>query len=233
MIIDAHQHFWHYNVKEYPWIDDRMKVLQRDFLPADLEKELGKLNIEGTIAVQARQCLEETRWLLKLSEEHDFIKGIVGWVDLCSADLTFQLEEFAQHPKFVGVRHVVHDERDERFMARRDFQQGIGMLAEYNLTYDLLIFPKHLALAAELVSLFPDQVFVLDHIAKPNIKDGIHAPWDKGIMKLAQNSNVYCKLSGMVTEGNWNDWKPNDFTYYLDMVFEAFGPDAVEHGSVE
>ena len=175
--------------------------------------------------------MEETRWLLKLSDKFDFIKGVVGWVDLCSHELESQLEEVAGNHKLVGVRHVVHDESDDRFMARSDFQNGLPMLPEYNLTYDLLIFPKHLALATELVSLFPDQVFILDHIAKPGIKDGIRSPWDKEIHLLAEHPNVYCKLSGMVTEANWQEWQPDDFRYYLDVVFEAFGADKLMIGS--
>ena len=211
MLIDAHQHFWHYNPKEYGWISDRMEKLKRDFLPADLIPELQAMKFEGTIAVQARQSLEETRWLLTLADENNFIKGVVGWVDLCSEEAEDQLKEFSANSKFVGVRHVVHDEPDDRFMARKDFRRGISSLQKYSLTYDLLIFPKHLPLAMELVKEFPDQPFVLDHIAKPDIKGQRREPWASGIRKLAQLPNVYCKLSGMVTEADWKSWKKDDF----------------------
>ena len=231
MFLDSHQHFWKYNPSEYSWINDRMKVLKRDYLPAELDKELLQLNINGTIAVQARQSLAETRWLLQLAEEYPFIKGVIGWVDLCSPDVRNQLEELVQNPKLVGVRHVVHDEPDDLFMARSDFQKGISLLSEFNLTYDLLIFPKHLPLAKKLVEKFPDQLFVLDHIAKPSIKEKMRSPWDKEIRLLAEQPNIYCKLSGMVTEADCHQWQSADFTYYLDVVFDCFGPDRLMIGS--
>jgi len=231
MFIDAHQHFWKYNPGEYSWINDQMNVLKRDFLPDDLLPELKQLNFDGSIAVQARQSLEETYWLLKLADEYDFVKGVVGWVNLCSLYVQKQLDEFSQNPKFVGVRHVIHDEPDDRFMTREDFRYGIGLLSKYKLTYDLLLFPKHLPLAAELAASFPHQKFVVDHIAKPGIKDRIHSPWNKDIRKLAKLPNVYCKLSGMVTEADWIKWKPGDFRYYLDIVFDCFGEDRLMIGS--
>jgi L-fuconolactonase len=231
MKIDSHQHFWKYNSTEYAWIDETMSVLKRDFLPPDLEQELKTVNFDGSIAVQARQSLEETRWLLKLSSRYSFIKGVVGWVDLCSPDIENQLKEFSNNRKLAGVRHVVHDEPDDRFMARKDFKNGIRLLAKYNLTYDILIFTKHLPLATELVAEFPKQKFVLDHVAKPFIKDQIISPWNRDIEKLAKHLNVYCKLSGMVTEANWKNWKKTDFRDYLDTVFHAFGPDRLMIGS--
>src|SRR3989440_2402010 len=171
MHIDAHQHFWRYDRGEYGWIDDSMAVLRRDFLPADLKPELDRSGFQGSIAVQARQTLEETRWLLELAEQYPFIKGVVGWVDLRSDRLTEQLQRFAQHPKLVGVRHVVHDEPDDEFMLRPDFRRGIAQLLDFDLTYDLLLFPKHLKVAVQLVQEFPQQPFVLDHIAKPKIAE--------------------------------------------------------------
>ena len=231
MKIDAHQHFWHYNQVEYGWIGNNMQVLKNDFLPNHLKAELTTVGFDGCIAVQARQTLEETKWLLKLASENDFIKGVVGWVDLCSDKIEDQLKEFSLNPKLVGVRHVVHDELDDLFMARDDFQYGISLLQKYHLTYDLLLFPKHLPLAMELVQKFPNQKFVLDHIAKPDIKGEIKEPWVTDIRKLAQLPNVYCKLSGMVTEANWDSWKADDFRFYLDTIFEAFGPDRLMIGS--
>lgn len=231
MKIDAHQHFWYYNQAEFGWIGDNMQVLMNDFLPFDLQNELSTSGFDGCIAVQARQSLTETAWLLKLSSRHPFIKGVVGWVDLCSTAIEDHLKEFSANPKLAGVRHVVHDEPDDNYMAREDFQHGITLLQQYRLTYDLLLFPKHLPLATQLVRKFTNQKFVLDHIAKPDIKGQQKEPWASDIRKLAQSPNVYCKLSGMVTEANWQSWKSDDFKFYLDTVFEAFGADRLMIGS--
>jgi len=231
MRIDAHQHFWRYNPAHQVWMTDQMEALRRDYLPGELEPLLKAIGIDGTIAVQARQMLEETEWLLKLSVEHDIIKGVVGWVDLRSPKLREQLEKYAKHPKLVGVRHVVHDEPDDHFMLLPEFRQGIAQLREFDLTYDLLLFPRHLPVAVNLVSEFPDQTFALDHIAKPAIRDGRIAPWEGDLKRLAELPNVFCKLSGMVTEAKWKQWRPADFHRYLDVVLEAFGTDRVMIGS--
>lgn len=232
MKIDAHQHFWIYNSKDYSWIDDSMKALRRDCLPADLKTQLKEAGFSGTIAVQARQTVEETRWLLGLADSNSFIKGVVGWVDLCSEDdLKEQLDEFCRSEKLVGVRHVVQDEHDDNFMLRDDFLKGLGMLKKYDLTYDLLLFPKHLPVACRVVSMFPDQKFVLDHISKPPIKTHETGQWKDDIMKLAEFSNVWCKLSGIVTEADPRNWKPEEFGPYLDIVFKAFGPERLMTGS--
>jgi L-fuconolactonase len=231
MKIDAHQHFWHYTPEEYGWIGPDMGILRNDHLPADLAPLLELAGVEGTVAVQARQTLDETEWLLELADWHPAIKGVVGWVDLCSPGLRGQLERFCAHPRFRGVRHVVQDEPDERFMLRQDFIRGIGLLAEFDLTYDILIFPRHLAVACELAGRFPEQRFVLDHIAKPLIKDGKMIPWDADIRRLAAFPNVFCKVSGMVTEADWRRWRPSDFQPYLDVVFAAFGSKRIMFGS--
>jgi len=231
MRIDSHQHYWRYNADEYDWMGPGMEDLQKDYLPANLFPLLAASDIDGTIAVQARQTLEETRWLLGLADQNPFIKGVVGWVDLRSPHIREQLTQFSAHPKLRGVRHVVHDEIDERFILRDEFVCGIAALAEFGLTYDLLLFPKHLPMACELVAMFPEQPFVLDHIAKPQIKGGILAPWDKDLRRLAAFPNVVCKVSGMVTEAAWKAWKREDFRPYLDVVFEAFGPERIMFGS--
>ena len=210
---------------------DQMQVLRRDYLPSELKPLLEAIGFNGTTAVQARQMLEETEWLLQLADENDFIHGVVGWVDLCSRSLRAQLKTFAKHPKLVGVRHVVHDEPDDHFMLRSEFRRGIARLSEFNLTYDLLLFPKHLPVAVKLVAEFPKQPFVLDHIAKPAIRDGQLSPWMEDLRKLAKFPNVFCKLSGMVTEAKWKAWKPADFHRYLDIVIEAFGTERVMIGS--
>lgn len=232
MKIDAHQHFWVFNKTGYNWIDDRMQVLKRNFLPADLQPELTKAGMSGSVVVQARQSVEETRWLLQLAGKYDFIKGVVGWVDLSSKNkLKCQLDEFSQSKKFVGVRHVVHDEPEDNFMLRDDFLKGISLLKEYNLTYDLLLFPRHLPIAETVVAMMPEQKFVLDHISKPLIKDQIISPWKEDLNRLAGHSNVWCKLSGMVTEAKLENQKPEDFNPYLDIVFEAFGSERLMIGS--
>ncbi|MFQ5795813.1 MAG: amidohydrolase family protein [Candidatus Bipolaricaulia bacterium] len=231
MKVDAHQHFWHYTPEAYDWIGPDMKILKQDFLPDDLAPLLASAGIEGTVAVQARQTLEETNWLLELADRYPFINGVVGWVDLRNPELRGQLERFCAHPKFRGVRHVVQDELDDRFMLREDFIQGLETLSEFDLAYDILIFPRHLPVAYELVEKFPEQRFVLDHITKPPIKDGKLMPWAADIRRLAAFPNVFCKVSGMVTEADWKAWKPDDFRPYLDVVFEAFGPRRIMFGS--
>jgi len=231
MRIDAHQHFWRYNQEEYGWIDDRMNSLKRDFLPAELEPLCLKNEIQGTIAVQARQTIMETKWLLELAEKYNFIKGVVGWVDLRSDEVGKQLSEFSRNPHFVGVRHVVQDEPDDRFMLKDSFLRGIDKLKNYNFTYDILVFPRQLPAAIEIVRLFPGQRFVLNHIAKPLIKDGIFSPWDRELEKLASFPNVTCKISGIVSEADWHSWRKEDFIPYLDIVFNAFGSDRLMFGS--
>lgn len=231
MKIDAHQHFWKYNKDEYAWINRQMCILKNDYLPGELNQLIKQNGFQGTITVQARQSLDETRWLLKLATENEFIKGVVGWVDLCSVSLEDQLHEFIEHPKFVGVRHVLQDEPDDYFMLRESFIRGTGLLNKFNLVYEILIFPGHLPQTAEFLSHFPDQPFVLDHIAKPDIKNKVISPWKEGILKLAQFENVYCKLSGMVTEADWQNWSEEDFKPYLDVILNAFGTDRLMIGS--
>ena len=231
MRIDAHQHFWMYNEREYGWIDDSMATLRRDFFPADLKPELEGNGFQGCVAVQTRQTLEETRWLLELAEQAPFIFGVVGWVDLRSPRLRFELESLAANSKLVGARHIVQSEPDERFLLQPDFLRGIAMLEELNLTYDILIYARHLPVAAEFVAKFPQQRFVLDHLAKPPIKSGAIDAWLRGIRELAAFSNVYCKVSGLVTEADWRAWKPEDMRPYLDVAFECFGPSRLMIGS--
>lgn len=231
MKIDAHQHFWLYNEKEFDWIDDDMSELKRDFLPEDLKACLTSIHFDGSIVVQARQSLEETKWLLELAQKFDFIKGVVGWVDLCSPDITKQLKQFANNPFLKGVRHVIHDEADDQFMLREEFQRGISVLKDFNLTYDLLLFPEHIPYALQLIEKFPEQLFVLDHIGKPDIKNKEISFWEENLTKLAEYKNAYVKVSGMVTEADWKNWRKEDFKAYLDIVFHAFGPERVMIGS--
>ena len=231
MHIDAHQHFWRYDAPEYEWIDDSMAALRRDFLPADLNPELEHNGFQGSVAVQARQTLEETRWLLELAEQAPFILGVVGWVDLRSPQLREELKSFAGKSRLVGVRHIVQSEPDDRFLLQADFLRGIAMLEEFNLAYDILIYTKHLPVAAEFVRRFPRQRFVLDHLAKPPIKSGTVDVWESGIRELAKFPNVYAKVSGLVTEADRRGWKPADLRPYLDVAFECFGTSRLMIGS--
>jgi L-fuconolactonase len=231
MRIDAHQHFWRYEPARFPWISDEMPLLRRDYLPGELEPLLRASGFAGTIAVQAQQAVDETDWLLELAERHSFIRGVVGWVDLCSPRAGDALARYAQRPKLVGVRHIVHDEPDDDFLLRADFRSGIARLREHALVYDLLLYPKHLPRAVRLVEEFPDQPFVLDHIAKPLIRDRLVSPWREDLRRLAAFPNVACKLSGLVTEARWNEWRPEDLQPYLDVVLEAFGASRLMIGS--
>jgi L-fuconolactonase len=231
MRLDSHQHFWHYSPTEHTWMTDQMAILKRPFLPEDLQPLLASIHFDGCVAVQARQSLEETRWLLELADQYDFIKGVVGWVDLCSDSLRLQLERFVRLPKLVGVRHIVHDEPDDNFMLRPDFRRGISQLKEFDLTYDLLLFPQHLKPAIKLVQEFPQQPFVLDHISKPRIAERLFSPWQEDLHLLAKLANVSCKLSAMVTEAKWYQWRPEDFHRYLDIVYAAFGWNRLMIGS--
>jgi L-fuconolactonase len=229
--IDAHHHLWRFNDRDYVWMSPEMTVLRRDFLVPDLQAVLQASGIGGTVAVQARQTVEETRWLLGLRREAAMIRGVVGWVPLADADLRRYLDEFADDPGLKGVRHVLHDEPDDLYMLREDFNRGISLLREYALVYDLLVFERHLPQTIEFVDRHPGQVFVLDHIAKPRIREGSLSPWRERMLELANRENVYCKLSGMVTEADWGGWTYGDLEPYLDVVLEAFGPRRLMFGS--
>jgi L-fuconolactonase len=230
MRLDAHQHFWSYDAAQYPWIPPG-SPLHRSWLPDDLAALQQPLGFDGSIAVQARQVVEESDWLLGLADKHANVKGVVGWVDLRSDRVEADLERLARHPKFVGVRHVVQEEPDDVFMLGQDFQRGISKLAAYGLTYDILIYPKQLAAALRLAENFPEQPFVLDHIAKPFIKAGLIEPWAMQLRQLAKLPNVHCKVSGMLTEADHQAWRAEQFRPYLDTVFEAFGPARLMYGS--
>jgi L-fuconolactonase len=230
MNIDSHQHFWRYSEAEYPWIP-KGSALQRDWLPQDLETVANEVGVTGSVAVQARQSLQESRWLLQLAGESSFIKGVVGWVELQSEQVEQELAEFALNKKFVGVRHVVQDEPDSQFMLKPEFLRGIAALQPFQLAYDFLVFPKQLRAAVQVAAQFPKQRFVLDHIAKPLIRAGMMKPWTQDIKEMGRNPNVFCKISGMVTEARHGAWAKDDFRPYLDVVIEAFGENRVMFGS--
>ena len=230
MIIDSHQHFWKYNPVRDSWIDDSMKVIQKDFLPEDLHPILKANGIDGCIAVQADQSEEETLFLLALAEQHSFIKGVVGWVDLRAAHVEERLELFSRNSLFKGVRHIVQAESDS-FVLQEVFQKGISKLDKFGLTYDILVLPNQLENARKLVETFPNQKFVLDHIGKPYIRDKKIENWENNIKELAKFENISCKLSGFVTEADWGNWEAENFKDYFDIVFEAFGTDRILFGS--
>jgi L-fuconolactonase len=228
--IDAHQHFWIYDPQQHTWMSGPFQPLAIDYLPKDLRPLLDEMGFDGTIVVQAAQSERETTWLCELAAADDWIRGVVGWVDLRDQALEERLAHLA-HPKLCGVRHILHDEPADDFMLQDAFRRGIGQLADHQLTYDLLIRPQHLSQALQLVREFPRQPFIIDHIAKPLIQDQVVSGWDKGMRQLAAEPNVTCKLSGMVTEANWQGWKPDDFPPYLERVLEMFGPERLMIGS--
>jgi L-fuconolactonase len=231
MRIDAHQHFWDYSAAEYPWIGQGLERLARDYLPLDLTPLLAAEGLDGSVAVQARQSVEESRWLLDLAAAHPLVKGVVGWVDLRSDRVGDDLRVLAANPTFVGVRHVVQDEPDPRFVLDESFVRGLRQLHRHGLTYDLLLYPHQLPAAIELVGLLPEQPFVVDHLAKPRIAFGEIEAWEREIRAIARHENVCCKVSGMVTEAARQGWTPDDFTPYLDVVLDAFGPERLMFGS--
>jgi L-fuconolactonase len=233
MRIDAHQHFWRYDPAHYGWIDDTMAALRRDHLPADALLEMRRAGFDACVAVQARQTLEETRWLLALADAHPFIAGVVGWIDLQSADARSELEECANHPRLVGIRHIVQSEPDDRFMLRPAFCAGLALLEEFGLAYDILVYSRHLPSAAELADRCPGQRFVLDHLGKPDIRAGAGAiaGWARDLRTLAARPNVWAKLSGLITEAEWTHWTPQALRPYLDVAFDAFGAERLMIGS--
>jgi L-fuconolactonase len=229
-IIDAHQHCWRYHPVQHAWIDDAMAAIRRDFMPADLEAVLAANGVAGCVAVQADQTEAETDFLLELASRHAFIKGVVGWVDLRSDTVEERLEYYQQFPLLKGFRHILQGE-DPAFMLQPTFLRGISLLQRYGFTYDILVFPQHLPAVLELVKQFPDQPFVIDHIAKPYIKDRRIDGWKKEMQALANYPHLMCKISGMVTEADTRQWKADDFIPYLDAVTNAFGTDRLMYGS--
>jgi L-fuconolactonase len=228
--IDTHVHFWKYDKKRYAWINKEMKVLQEDHLPEHLALTLKRNSVDAVVAVQADQSELETRFLVELANTHDVIKGVVGWIDLQSENVVEHLQNFSQFPVIKGWRHIAQDEPSD-FLLRKDFQRGIAALSSFNYTYDILVYHHQLTAAAEFVASFPNQAFVIDHCAKPDIKNKKIDEWKKDIKAIAKYPNVCCKLSGLFTETKWKDWSPAEFYPYLDTVFEAFGVNRLMFGS--
>jgi L-fuconolactonase len=230
-MIDAHQHFWIYNEEQYAWINDDMQAIRRDFLPNHLIETAAPLGISGAVSVQADQSLNETERLLAYAGEYDFIRGVVGWVPLISPDVERVLASLVLHPKLKGVRHVLQDEPDAFFMLRPDFNRGVDTLRRYELAYDILIYERHLPQTIEFVDRHPDQVFVLDHVAKPRVRDAAVTPWRENLRELAHRQNVFCKVSGLVTEANHRSWTEDQLVPYLETVLDIFGPSRLMFGS--
>lgn len=229
-ILDAHQHFWRYHASTHGWINDEMAAIRQDFLPEHLLPVYQQNNVVGCVAVQADQTINETHFLLQLAHENDFIKGVVGWIDLQAENIEAIVEQLQSYNKLKGFRHILQGE-EPSFMLQPNFLRGIAALRKYSYTYDILIYPHQISAAIELVNLNPHIQFVIDHLAKPYIKQGLIDDWAKQIQKIASYDNVFCKLSGMVTEADYINWKPETFTPYLDVVVEAFGTKRVMFGS--
>lgn len=230
MVIDAHVHFWKFDKKRDAWITDDMKILQQDYLPEHLSLTAKRNEVDGVVAVQASQEEVETRFLAELAKTHPLIKGVVGWIDLQADNIAERLEHFTQYTSIKGYRHVVQGEPDD-FLLRPNFQRGVRALQPYNYTYDVLIYPRQLKPAIEFVSKFPDQKLIIDHCAKPDIKHKKIDEWKVLMKEIAQQPQVFCKLSGLFTEAAWKTWSAAEFYPYLDVVFEAFGTDRLLFGS--
>jgi L-fuconolactonase len=230
MVIDAHHHFWKYTPAEYGWVDDAMAVIRRDFLPADLEQAIADAGVDGVVSVQARLTIEETAWLLDLAERHDFIRGVVGWLPLAAPILHDYLQQFSSRAKLRGIRQVLQGAPAAYWLSPA-FNAGVDEIGRHQLVYDILIFERQLPTAIEFVDGHPNQPFVLDHIAKPRIRDGVMSPWRENIRELARRPNVYCKLSGMVTEADYQAWTVEQLRPYAEVVLEAFGPRRLMFGS--
>ena len=231
MKIDSHHHFWKYDPVTYSWMNEKMGVLKKDYQPEDLKAEINSSNIDGVISVQADQSMRETDDLLKHANEHSFIQGVVGWFPLAEPELEGLLERYASNPWLKGVRHVVQDEPDDRFILGNAFNAGIRRLKPHNLVYDILIYERQLGVSIEFVDRHPGQVFVLDHVAKPRIGDQVIEPWKTQMFDMAKRENVYCKLSGMATEADWQSWTKEDLWPYIEIALEAFGPARMMLGS--
>lgn len=229
--VDAHQHFWKFDPLRDSWITDDMSVIQRDFMPEDLQPLLNKNGLDACVIVQSVQSEAENTFQLENARRHDFIKGVVGWVDFQAENVEERLSYYTQFPEMKGYRYVLQGEENSGIMLRPEFKRGISKLNQFGYTYDILIFPDQLTNTKEFVAAFPNQPFVIDHLAKPNIKEREIAGWKKDIIAVAEHENVYCKISGMVTEADWRHWKREDLIPYLDVVVEAFGPKRIMFGS--
>lgn len=231
MKIDSHHHFWQYDPVEYSWMNEKMAILKKDYGPEHLLEEITKMGIDGVVSVQASQSIKETDDLLFHAQNHDFIKGVVGWFPLVDPSVETLLESYAANPWLKGVRHVVQDEPDDRFILGSDFNRGVSVLKDFDLVYDILIYERQLSASIEFVDQHPELIFVLDHIAKPKIIEALFEPWAMQMKDLSKRSNVYCKLSGIPTEADWHHWSADDLHPYMDIALDCFGPKRMMFGS--
>lgn len=231
MKIDSHHHFWQYDPVEYSWMNEKMAILKKDYGPEHLLEEITKMGIDGVVSVQASQSIKETDDLLFHAQNHDFIKGVVGWFPLVDPRVETLLESYAANPWLKGVRHVVQDEPDDRFILGSDFNRGVSVLKDFDLVYDILIYERQLSASIEFVDQHPELIFVLDHIAKPKIIEALFEPWAMQMKDLSKRSNVYCKLSGIPTEADWHNWSAVDLHPYMDIALDCFGPKRMLFGS--
>jgi L-fuconolactonase len=231
MIIDAHQHFWNYDPVRDSWINDDMAVLKRDFLPDELKETFSKNNVDGCIAVQADQSAEETMFLLQLGERHTFIKAVVGWIDPSSRNFPDELNAYRSFSLLKGFRNVIQGQDDNRYFTNKLFLEGFSLLHESRYTYDLLVYHGQLPSAIKFSEKYPDQKFILDHCGKPDIKNSSIKHWKRDIRIIAENPNMYCKLSGLVTEADWSHWNYQQISPYLEIAGEYFGTDRLCFGS--
>ena len=229
--IDSHHHFWRYDPQEYDWIDEKMSAIRRDFLPRDLRQEITAAGVDGVVSVQARQTVEETRALLAFAEDANFIRGVVGWAPLIDSDIADILAEMAQNPKLRSIRHVLQGEADPFYMLRDDFNAGVRALKPFDLAYDILIFERHLPQTVQFVDKHPNQTFIVDHLAKPKVRVNELSPWQENLAELARRPNVYCKISGLATEADYQSWTPEQLRPYIDTVLGTFGPERTMFGS--
>jgi len=229
--IDSHHHLWQYTELDYPWMSDKMDILRRDYVLPELTAVTQAAGVTGTVAVQARQSKQETAWLLELAGKSELIRGVVGWAPLIDKNVAAYLEQVSEDPKLKGMRHVLHDEADDLYMLRDDFNTGVAQLSRFGLRYDILIFEKHLPQTLQFIDRHPNQIFIVDHIAKPKIAAHEMEPWREQMKEVARRPNVYCKLSGMVTEARWDAWTESDLQPYTDAVLAAFGAKRVMFGS--
>ena len=231
MKIDSHHHFWKYDPHTYSWMNEKMEVLKVDYQPVDLKKEIEEAGIDGVVSVQADQSLRETDDLLEHAKTNDFILGVVGWFPLADTNVEHLFDKYSNNQLLKGIRHVIQDEPDDNFILGDQFNRGVSLIKDYNWVYDILIYERQLGPSIQFVDRHPEQIFVLDHIAKPRIGESVIEPWKAQMYEMSKRENVYCKLSGIATEAKWNEWKKEDLIPYMEIALDAFGPGRVMFGS--